>query len=1262
MSLYKFNHDTVQWEIYGTGHVSSDGRTVNPDTDPTTGQPFGLRDFSWHLPVPPPPPTSPVSPGGNSNPCDSGCQCSRTGNTVDMSNGMKIERVTDIQFGGARGSLELTRIYTSDLTIGRGATPFGLGWTHNYAIRLSGSFQAGGAGRLVMPEELTGRLFSYAGTDASDGALLFTSNQTVGQLGDVVRKLTDGTFQYRRKDGTLMRFDASGNLTAIVDRNGNTTSLSYVAGNLTTITDAVGRSISLGYDSLNRIVSATDPIGRVWNYSYQGAGVATVTDPLNNTMRYVYQIVNGSGLLQQVFDYRGNRAKLIIYDNNGRVIREQYADGGADTFSYTLSGTVVTSTTRTDPEGRVTSMRFDASGYVLGSTDGLGQATTVQRSIGPSLPLSVTGPCGCTETTNTFDSVGNLLTSTDRLGNTETYQYEPVFNNLTRYTDKLGKVTSYMHDSNGNLTSVTRAVGTLNLTTQFGYDSFGELTGITDPLGHTTQVQHDSNGNATAVIDPLSDQTSFQYDGIGRSTSVADPLGRTTTMVYNALYLTDLTDAAGAKTHFDFDGNGNRIGITDALNNHWSLVYDQKNNLVSVTDPLGNQTTKAYNLDDDSITITTVGRATHYQYDQNGRINGITDPLGAIARGVYDSVGDVVAFSDQRGNTTTFSYDQLYRPIGSVDATGNSSSVSYDSMDNIVSALDRLGRQVKTTYDDIYRPVTTTYADASVTNMYDAASRLIEVDDSEGANIQWSYDAADRMLSETSAAGSVSYQYNAAGQRTSMAPANRGMVTYGYDTAGRPQTIARGSELFTYGYDALSRRSSLARPNGVTTAYQYDSASRLARLTHTGHAGQAIEDWGLGYNKDSEIASITSLQNPSLLPQSATASSADPANRIAQAGASNFTFDAVGETTSKTNGSGTATYKWDARGRLVQATTPGTQPVQYSYDAIGRLSSRTAAGVTTSFLYDGLDVVLDTGSGSSVDYLNGPHLDEKLSQNSGSGPQYFLSDHLGSTAFITDLNGTIVQSNLYTPFGAVSGAQLSRYGFTGREADSQTGLIYYRARWYDPQIGRFGSEDPLAYEGGSNLYEYTGDDFVNFGDPLGLLPKRWKNKPGPRKPKPCDDWQRAECAEKCANRGGMESCFVSRKWRFSNLQDGWVLVPAGVNCTCRRDEDDSGCDNQNKTPKVRAMPRRPGWNGPTNEELKLQQESADLQYDAWKAIGKGGVVLTVVLTGGALLPVAGAAGGGAAGGGVAEGAANAGTAARAFKTLLDIGKAAFGHP
>lgn len=163
--------------------------------------------------------------------------------------------------------------------------------------------------------------------------------------------------------------------------------------------------------------------------------------------------------------------------------------------------------------------------------------------------------------------------------------------------------------------------------------------------------------------------------------------------------------------------------------------------------------------------------------------------------------------------------------------------------------------------------------------------------------------------------------------------------------------------------------------------------------------------------------------------------------------------------------------------------------------------SRTAGGTTTTFLYDEYDVVVDRGSDSaSVDYINGAEIDEKLrladSTTSSAGPLYFLTDQVGSSAAFSDSSGNAAGRLQYAAFGENTGSALTRYGFTGREGDSATGLIYYRARWYDPQTGRFAVEDPLGPAGGLNLYTYVLNDPVGYSDPLGLQ----KAAPAPVRP------------------------------------------------------------------------------------------------------------------------------------------------------------------
>jgi RHS repeat-associated protein len=366
--------------------------------------------------------------------------------------------------------------------------------------------------------------------------------------------------------------------------------------------------------------------------------------------------------------------------------------------------------------------------------------------------------------------------------------------------------------------------------------------------------------------------------------------------------------------------------------------------------------------------------------------------------------------------------------------------------------------------------------------------------------ITWQYDNANRLTAEITNLGTVAYVYNNANQRASMTAADRQPVAYDYDSAGRLQTITQGTEAFTYGYDTLSRQASLARPNGVTTGYQYDEVDRLKRLTHTNASSVTLEDLQYDFNLDDEINKITSLASAPLVPQSKTVTPADAANRIGQFGTASFSFNVEGQTTSKTDASGMTTYQWDARGRLTQVTLPSGQEVSYGYDALGRRISRSANGVTTTFQYDGEDVVIDRESGGSAyDHLNGLDIDDKLRQSGGAfGTLYFLQDHLGSTAALTSAGGALIEQQQYEAFGANAGSVRTRYGYTGRERDDLTGLMYYRARWYDTQLGRFLSEDPLGFGGGDvNYYSYVENDPTNSDDPLGLQRRSRKHRGSP---------------------------------------------------------------------------------------------------------------------------------------------------------------------
>jgi RHS repeat-associated protein len=176
--------------------------------------------------------------------------------------------------------------------------------------------------------------------------------------------------------------------------------------------------------------------------------------------------------------------------------------------------------------------------------------------------------------------------------------------------------------------------------------------------------------------------------------------------------------------------------------------------------------------------------------------------------------------------------------------------------------------------------------------------------------------------------------------------------------------------------------------------------------------------------------------------------------------------------------------------------------VNYAYDALGRRVKRTQGSNVLKYTYDGQDVVLDDLNSTITTYQNGPGIDDKLKTKTGTTSQYYLQDHLGSTVALTNSSGAVNESQAYDSFGNRTNTTFSnRYQFTGREYDPTTGLQYSRARWYDPQLGRFISEDSIGFGGGDvNLYTYVGNRPIAMVDPSGQF--GWC-RDGDNKPMPC---------------------------------------------------------------------------------------------------------------------------------------------------------------
>jgi RHS repeat-associated protein len=139
----------------------------------------------------------------------------------------------------------------------------------------------------------------------------------------------------------------------------------------------------------------------------------------------------------------------------------------------------------------------------------------------------------------------------------------------------------------------------------------------------------------------------------------------------------------------------------------------------------------------------------------------------------------------------------------------------------------------------------------------------------------------------------------------------------------------------------------------------------------------------------------------------------------------------------------------------------------------------------------GDNVVEELGGGGNLlaHYTQGAGIDEPLAMTGAGGTYFYHADGLGSITSLTDTTGNLAASYVYDSFGkltASTGTITNPFQYTGREFDSETGLYYYRARYYDPEAGRFLAEDPIGFGVGLNFYAYGGNGPVNFTDPSGL--------------------------------------------------------------------------------------------------------------------------------------------------------------------------------
>ena len=942
----------------------------------------------------------------------------------------------------------------------------------------------------------TNRFFGRAPYNSIFGtvSIVTSDNSYIPPAGDYTRliKNEDNTFTRITKDGVMIHFNQEGYQTSIVDKNNNTIIFSYDVDNkLTAITDAVGGVTSFSYDSFNHLKQVIDSAGRITLFEVDAEGnLIKITAPDATITQYGYDqehlLVSQTTPRGFITDY--------IYDENGCIKEEIYPERE-----------ILENQTIIRKREKTIFYPNDSQGLVNNLDEGVGTPANPAPAVNDQ-DIRYEIIHGASSTTGLTNDIGGLIEETDALGNITIIERDDN-NNPTKIHKANDLETVFTYDANGNITNTQSSytpegIAPIPLTSAtFNYESnFNQLSEILFPNPRTA-FEYDQSGNLIHISapygeSPLSENTYFTYDSKG--------------------LLASITDALGNVTSFSYDSKGNLTQTIDPIGNTTTLTYDDAGNVVSSTDASARVTTFEYDLLNRLISTTDAqGNITRYEYDANGNLTKVIDPKGNMTVFVYDEIDQLITITNALGYQKQFAYDEKRNLALTEDANGNSTTFSYDILDRLIQKIlpDDI---VDFTYDTVGNLINIEDADSKLIMSYDALSRLTEVITGDASN-------PSIVQPETT----ISYSYDDRSNRTKIIDPLGGITNYSYDYYyNYLKSITNPNlEVINFTYDDLNRRTSIGMSNGVITNYTYDAISQLLNLAHTdgvnpiasfnyaydsvGNRTEITEQSGLNSYVYDNLNRLTNATHPQsenttelftydttgnrLNSHISSSYTYDANNRLLEDNQYQYTYDNNGNLTQKQDKSTAevTTYIYNSQNQLIRIDFPDLTYATYAYDGLGRRIQKNNNNSITKYIYDNEDILFEYDNTNTpiTRYTHGPGVDEPLIAERGGSSYYYLSDGLGSIVAITDSTGNIVKSYTYDSFGNIvdeQGTLLNTYTYTSRELDFESGLYYYRARYYDPFIGRFLSEDPIGFLGGVNFYSYVANNPMNLVDPYGL--------------------------------------------------------------------------------------------------------------------------------------------------------------------------------
>ncbi|MBN3816369.1 RHS repeat protein [Paraburkholderia sp. Se-20369] len=886
------------------------------------------------------------------------------------------------------------------------------------------------------------------------------------------------------------RYDEAGDLAEAADEHGAWWRYAYSHHLVTRYTDRTGRGMNLAWDGTHLDAKAvrewaddgTFDTRLTW---HERLRLTFVTDALGNTTQQYYDI---DGYVYRIV-YADRTEEWFFRDAAKRVTRHVFADGTDESFTWDAAGHLTSHTAQDgrtayyvydchgnltglqDPEGHRWERYYDSKGRVTEALDPLGRVTKYE-----------------------YDRAGLPVAITDPKGGTTTLAWRPD-GQIAGHTDCSGKTATWKYDERGRLAEAKNAAGEA---TRYGYEA-GQLAWVTHPDGSREAFERDAEGRLLEHLDALNRSTRYHYTAAGLVSKRTNALGDTLEYAWNRLgRIVALRNENGREYRFGYDNAGRLTSETDFDARHTQYFRDRGSG--RVTNRLVGDVMQAFEYD----AMGRLARRRGWPAQFTDRRQVFLSPQGDVKveseSFQYDGLGRLLQAKNSRSLVR-----RVFDPVGNLGGEHLNVSVGDESYEFVWRhEYDEVGARVATTRPDGRRLDWLTYGSGHVHGMMldgrtvasferDDAHRETLRELGNGLKQATRYDAAGRLARQTlqGASGKVMerrYQYDVAGQLVQIADMRRGEIQYAYDPIGR-----------------LTRAQSLP---GVET-FAFDPASNIVEATER-------DAHGIGaFGGKPAAALLDNLLKDYAGTHYAYDEQGNLTERVRNGEHTVFGWSSLGRMMSATDRHMAATYVYDALGRriakLIEPQVPHLSAAGSGWRDAERQRLKLAHGYgLTLYGWDGDTLAYETswekretthyvyepGSFTPLVRATGPAvLGEGEGDASGlTAIAYYHCDQIGTPQEVTDEAGELAWSARYKAWGeaqeviseaARKAGIVNPLRFAGQYFDRETGLHYNRHRYYDPNSGRFISQDPIGLRGGINAYAYVKNPIV-WIDPLGL--------------------------------------------------------------------------------------------------------------------------------------------------------------------------------